>query len=166
MKTIWKYPIPVTGDFNLDLPAGAEILTVHTQGGYPKIWALVNPDIKTENRKFIIKPTGYSYFDSKNMQYIGTFFLDDELTVWHLFEILKGDKMSANSIRIKVDGFLTHPKLRICSNRKCKFHSKDESLCKFRWIEIDDYGNCTQFEIIKEDENDSTKNERNTKQHS
>lgn len=89
MKTIWKYPIPTTRDFDLDLPVGAKILTVHTQKDSPKIWVLIDPDMGSENRKFIIKPTGYSYFDSKNLRYIGTFFLGNESLVWHLFEIIK-----------------------------------------------------------------------------
>ena len=44
MKTIWKFQFENKGMFGLDMPKGAEILTVQTQEGIPCIWALVDPN--------------------------------------------------------------------------------------------------------------------------
>ncbi|KKK61551.1 hypothetical protein LCGC14_3013220, partial [marine sediment metagenome] len=41
---------------------------------------------------FSVKSTGCGDFDSKNHIYIGTFFQCNENLVWHLFEILEGEK--------------------------------------------------------------------------
>ena len=90
MKTIWKYAIPMMNNFNLPLPVGAEILTVHPQKDIPTIWVLfdMGKECETEVRKFFIRGTGH-YFEATNYKYIGTFFQSNESLVWHLFEIFE-----------------------------------------------------------------------------
>ncbi|MCK4828256.1 hypothetical protein KA005_71670 [bacterium] len=86
MKTIYKYSIPITDFFSLNLPMGAKILAFQTQGGLPVIWAIVNPENELEEREFCIRGTGHPDNSGKldNDIYIGT--IQTGILVWHLFE--------------------------------------------------------------------------------
>lgn len=54
MKTIWKFPVPTTDQGAvLEMPKGAEVLTVQTQGAEPQLWAVVDPTADTEKRKVL-----------------------------------------------------------------------------------------------------------------
>ena len=84
MKTIYKYPLN-SHDCTLQLPKGAEILTVQLQNGIPTLWALVNPTTVTEERHICIVGTGWDVEDT--MKYITTYM--DGYFVWHAFELIK-----------------------------------------------------------------------------
>ncbi len=87
MKQIFKYPIPISGSFPLDLPEGAEILCVQVQNGVgPCIWALVDSDNASEVRDFSVVGTGRST-NVSIAGYIGTFQELNGQLIWHLFEI-------------------------------------------------------------------------------
>jgi hypothetical protein len=86
MKTIYKYPLVSPAINAIELPVGAQVLTVQMQGSNPQIWALVDLDEKAvELRKFYIYGTGDQMPDNPG-QYIGTFQMKDLGLVWHLFE--------------------------------------------------------------------------------
>lgn len=55
MRTIYKYPVSA-GDFVLEMPAGARILSVQAQGRYPQLWAIVDTDQHVEERRFLVLP--------------------------------------------------------------------------------------------------------------
>ena len=89
--TIWKYPVSCTGDFVLEMPKGAQILTVQTQGGEPQLWVLVDPDEKEMVRvRFLLLATGQPVegtvkkFIGKWAR-VGTFQLEGGKLVFHLF---------------------------------------------------------------------------------
>ena len=84
MKTIYKYTLD-SQDCTLQLPKGAEILTVELQNQIPTLWALVNPMTVTEERHICIVGTGWQVED--NMKYITTYI--DGYFVWHVFELIK-----------------------------------------------------------------------------
>jgi len=52
--TIWKYHL----EDKVEMPIGAKILDIQMQNNELVIWALVNPDNKTETRFFHSYPTG------------------------------------------------------------------------------------------------------------
>jgi hypothetical protein len=92
MKTIWKYEIPMLDYFELEIPAGAKILSVQVQGtddllllGKVFIWALVDPDALRTKRLFRLARTGHQIMDDGN--FIGTFQLYNGKLVYHLFDI-------------------------------------------------------------------------------
>lgn len=87
MKSVCKYPVPVTDLFHLDIPVGAEILMVQVQHGGPKIWALVDLSRPVERRFFRLAGTGHDIDDSVSLTYIGTFQLNNGNFVGHVFEI-------------------------------------------------------------------------------
>jgi hypothetical protein len=84
MKTIYKYPLH-SQDCTLQLPKGAELLTVQLQNQIPTLWALVNPMTVTEERHICIVGTGWDVED--NMKYITTYM--DGYFVWHVFELIR-----------------------------------------------------------------------------
>jgi len=43
MKTIWKFPLAVDGFQKIDMPKGAEVLTVQTQGERACLWVKLDP---------------------------------------------------------------------------------------------------------------------------
>ena len=86
-KQIWKFEIaPI--DVAIQMPKGAEILTIQTQDGIPCIWALVYPENEKEKRYFEVYGTGQEiYYDmGTNRKYINTFQCESGTLVFHLFE--------------------------------------------------------------------------------
>lgn len=86
MMRIYKYPVPAQEDFHVWLPPTARVLAVQTQHGKPYIWVMLDPSMATESRNFKTFPTGLVEFDSANLRYIGTFQVENETLVFHLFE--------------------------------------------------------------------------------
>ena len=83
VKQIWKYTV----ENIIEIPKGAEVLTVQMQGPFnPCIWVKVDPENELEKRQFVVIGTGQS-FDDTNYEYIGTY--QDGPLVWHLFEKVK-----------------------------------------------------------------------------
>ena len=72
MQTIYKYTIEVTDDQKIEMPKGAQILTVQVQGNEVCLWALVDPDLKKELRHIEVFGTGHNVSDDERT-YIGTF---------------------------------------------------------------------------------------------
>lgn len=86
ISAVWKYPMtgPMT---TLDLPVGAEVLTVQLQNGDPMLWAKVAfPTFNTTRRTFIAVGTGQEIHDVYPLAYIATFQTEKGL-VWHVFEV-------------------------------------------------------------------------------
>lgn len=86
MKVIWKYELKVTGKRILDLPKGAEILTLQEQYGVPCLWVLCDNSQRTEERIFQTLQTGV-FIDVIIGTHIGTFQLQNGNYVGHVFEI-------------------------------------------------------------------------------
>ena len=86
MKSIFKYPIPITDVFTLELPKKAKILTFQTQHEQPCIWALVDSNAEKETRHFKLYGTGHPVESIYSLKYIGTTQMADGGLVWHLFE--------------------------------------------------------------------------------
>lgn len=59
-RVIWKYPLVLQPANVLEIPAGASILTIQTQGRVPVLWALVDPAAALEKRYIMMAGTGFS----------------------------------------------------------------------------------------------------------
>jgi len=88
MKQVFKYLVPIVGNFEILMPEGAEILTVGTQKERPFLWVLVDATKSMVVRYFKLFGTGQLIGDFLNIKYIGTFMEDQEDYVWHLFELI------------------------------------------------------------------------------
>jgi hypothetical protein len=88
LKIIYKYKLETASVQNIEMPEGAEILCVQTQGKTPCIWALVDPSVKLTKRTFEIFCTGNNIPDDVNRKYIGTYQLYGGEMVFHCFELI------------------------------------------------------------------------------
>lgn len=107
MKTIYKYDLPVvTGIVSINLPRGAEILTLQPDPhGHSCIWALVDSSQPLEIREFEVCWTGKPMQDipeTTPRHYIGTVITGP--IVSHIFELkLKCETMKNTTM---IDGIM------------------------------------------------------------
>ena len=88
MQTIYKYEMPVTNYFEIELPKNARILRAGSQRYGNVFWALVDTEKPTETRKFWRVGTGYKMNNVGNvLTFIDTWQNGD--LVWHLFEVIR-----------------------------------------------------------------------------
>lgn len=88
-KAVYKYDIPSFKASEIQMPEGAQILSLQVQDGRPRIWALVNPEARPKAREFMVVGTGHE-IERENIRHIGTWQQMDGALVWHLFEIIPG----------------------------------------------------------------------------
>lgn len=85
-KSIWKFPVEVTGEQLVAMPHGAKILTIAVQMGAICLWAEVNPDVAGRHHRTIsIFGTGHPMPDDPGA-YIGSFMLDGGALVFHAYD--------------------------------------------------------------------------------
>lgn len=83
---IYKYPLRTLHTQEVEMLAGAKILTVQSQDDVICIWVEVNEaETKTEKRTFNIRGTGYAFSDVSEV-YIGTVQLQKGILVFHVYE--------------------------------------------------------------------------------
>lgn len=88
MKKVFKYTLEFSDHIVLELPVGAEILHFGIQDDVLRIWALVDPTVEKEIRKFRLAGTGHPITEpDSELNFIGTVIMRNGLLVWHLFEI-------------------------------------------------------------------------------
>lgn len=95
MIAVWKYEFQTTDELLFDIPELAKILTVDMQrSGVPAIWAQVDTNAPTTERKFRVVGTGNElcelYTELDKYVYIGTYQQETPFTtfVWHAYEVL------------------------------------------------------------------------------
>lgn len=86
-RTIWKYDLDTQDEVVLDIPKGAEILTVQMQFGKPCMWVMVDPKADKEHRVFEIVGTGNPMEINEERQYVATYQLMQGALVFHVFEL-------------------------------------------------------------------------------
>lgn len=99
MNTIWKYELRVTDRQEVDMPKGAQILSVQADeknsgpnsvGQKICVWALVDDRKRTETHVFDIYGTGHECLSEK-MSYLATVQVSGGYLVWHVFHYVKSD---------------------------------------------------------------------------
>lgn len=91
MKKIFKYTIPVGNTVIVEMPEGAEILSVGNQSEEIQAWAMVNnsPNVDMESRKFRVFGTVHELpDDTSELLFLGTVLLFDRRVAFHVFEDL------------------------------------------------------------------------------
>jgi hypothetical protein len=85
MKTVYKYTLPASpGQFEIALPAGAQLLSVAGQQYSIVMWALVDTINHHEDRRFAVAWTG-NYVPDNIKAYVGSCTID--ALVYHVFEL-------------------------------------------------------------------------------
>lgn len=85
MQTIFKFPVLLQDRFQLEIPEGAEFLSLQTQSGSPQMWFKVDELAAKQRRRFSVVGTGHYVAPSAN--FLGTFQLDGGALVFHVFEV-------------------------------------------------------------------------------
>lgn len=85
MKRIYKYPLELSDVAEVSLPRGAKILHVGEQQGELRLWALGDPSVASERRRFRVVGTGHPADGLEVMKHLGTIQSPSGL-VWHVFE--------------------------------------------------------------------------------
>lgn len=84
---IWKYVLgePMTAVTHY-VPAGATFLQAQVQGDEVVLWAIVDPEMPKEERRFALLGTGYDLTARfKPSSFHGT--VQQGNLVWHVFEV-------------------------------------------------------------------------------
>lgn len=91
MKTIWKFPLHITDELDVEMPGGAELLFVAGQGQILSVWAKVDPESVPKTRHLYIRGTGQPLpewhengFNARAVTYVGSAQID--VFVWHVFD--------------------------------------------------------------------------------
>jgi len=84
MNTIWKFPLTITDQNEIEMPKGAELLTVQMQHGEPQLWASVDPQAPKVSRRIMVHGTGHPV-DLFNV-YLATFQTMGGYLVFHVFD--------------------------------------------------------------------------------
>ena len=87
LSQIWKYALEVQDTNHIDMPMGAQVLTVQMQGDVPTVWAMVKPSRSPEMHIISMIGTGQT-FNADFGRYIGTVQLhgENEGVVVHVFD--------------------------------------------------------------------------------
>ena len=83
-KVIWKFELKE----GVEMPSGAQIVSIKEQFGTPQMWAICDPSQPLVKRHFRTIGTGWE-FNEKGTVYIGSYFNPEGAFVWHVFEIIK-----------------------------------------------------------------------------
>lgn len=90
MKTVWKYPIKMSDWFDVEMPCGAEVVSVGVQNGQPVMWAIVDDSKERVNVRFRLAGTGHPLQDVEEhkavFRFVGTVQLAGGNLVFHLFQ--------------------------------------------------------------------------------
>ena len=90
--TIYKYDIPLEGEFYIKMPRDAGLLHAAVQHGHPRLWVRVTPSNPIVRRRFILIGTGQPAPNQyeQSGKHLGTFMLNGGDLVLHLFCVDEG----------------------------------------------------------------------------
>lgn len=88
MQVVYKFDIPLTNEFTLELPHGAQFVSAQMQKGKPKIWFRVNnnPGIMKRTHRFCFYGTGVEIPGYDDLNPLGTLQSENGDYAIHLFE--------------------------------------------------------------------------------
>lgn len=84
MSVIWKFPLMLTDEQTVDMPAGASVLSVADQNHVLTMWALVEPSAPLAPVGVRILGTGNpAPSDQASWTFVGS--IHQSAFVWHVF---------------------------------------------------------------------------------
>jgi len=87
---IYKYRVERVDHPVIQMPKGAHVLTFQNQREEPCIWAIVDPEVETEPRVFLLAGTGHPFpEDPTSVRHLGTAQFNGGNLVFHLFEKIR-----------------------------------------------------------------------------
>ena len=86
MITIFKYPVKMSGRFLLEMPQGAQFLSLQVQGDHAQLWFRVDTSRPMRSYEFGVFGTGHEMTgDLAYAPHLGTFQLAEGSLVFHAF---------------------------------------------------------------------------------
>ncbi len=85
MQTILKYDAYLADDMLIEMPAGAQLLSVQSQNERPQLWALVDRSRPPVKRRLFFKVTGEPISELPGT-YLATVLLFQDALVLHYFD--------------------------------------------------------------------------------
>ena len=82
---VWKYELEVVDTQWLELPRGANILSVDVQHGTPCLWAQVDTEAVKDSVLIVTHGTGHP-MKSNHMEFLGTYQLESGSFIGHVFK--------------------------------------------------------------------------------
>lgn len=73
LKKVYKYMVLLDEPCTIEMPRGAQILSVQTQHGHPQKWALVDTTAPIERRHFEVYGTSHGIRNPERLSFVGTF---------------------------------------------------------------------------------------------
>lgn len=87
---VWEFKLKRNDVQDVEMPAGAKVLTLQVQRQSACIWALVNTEAPVELRTFRTFGTGHVAEGVSSGGYVGTWQQHDGALVWHVFDVTEG----------------------------------------------------------------------------
>ena len=84
MKSIYKYPLEIADSQQIDMPKGAQLLSIQIQRGNPCLWALI--EIDAERMKRTIQMRGTGHVADGVGTFIATFQMEGGALIFHTFD--------------------------------------------------------------------------------
>lgn len=85
MRTVYKYEL--LPNVKIEMPIGAALRTVMSQGDQLFLWAEIDTTKPTEMREFQVFGTGHEIPNKPGLSFIGTAQMGP--LVWHVYEVLE-----------------------------------------------------------------------------
>jgi hypothetical protein len=85
MMRVFKYPIPIQDEVQIQMPSTGTILSVQEQHGEVVLWALVDDEKPLTPMKFRVVGTGHPIEDADDLVYVGSVQQAGGALVWHVF---------------------------------------------------------------------------------
>ena len=85
MKTIYKYPLSFEDRFLIDMPDGAQPLSLQMQHGVPCLWAMVDTNAPTVKRALYCRGTGHDADAIGNAEHLGSVQMQGGALIFHFF---------------------------------------------------------------------------------
>lgn len=84
--TVWKFDVKLDDDTIVDMPQGAQVLSVQLQHGVPCVWALVDSDRPKVERRFSWRGTGHPCDGLVAKMFVGSIQMHGGSLIFHLFD--------------------------------------------------------------------------------
>ena len=85
-KTIWKFPLVITGLQTVMLPGRVQLLGIYLQRNTPMLYAIVEPDAPLRGLNIRCHGTGQTFDDHGSYpHHLGTVVMNDGDLVFHFF---------------------------------------------------------------------------------
>jgi len=86
LKTIWKFPLEIVDQQEVEMPAEAGGIHVEMQNNQLCLWSMVDPEAPKVSVKIRVVGTGHPIPDADKLTHLGSCLMAGGALVWHVFK--------------------------------------------------------------------------------